>query len=107
MSLFSALFASVSRQLAGPTPPPLLGKSGSGVRFAGAAGCETTRFLARAADSERVIQRAGYAVDEPTIVFMPHCDLHLYENLFRENWTQARLPNLVLIANRLSEYAEK
>ncbi|KAF9818892.1 hypothetical protein IEO21_02430 [Rhodonia placenta] len=52
-------------------------------------------------------RRAGYAVDEPTIVFMPHCDLHLYENLFRENWTQARLPNLVLIANRLSEYAEK
>ncbi|OJT08868.1 hypothetical protein TRAPUB_219 [Trametes pubescens] len=32
---------------------------------------------------------------------MPHCDLHLYENLLRENWTRARLPHVLLIANRL------
>ena len=38
---------------------------------------------------------------------MPHCDLVLYENLFRENWSAARLANVLLIANRLSEYAER
>lgn len=38
---------------------------------------------------------------------MPHCDLHLYENLLRENWSRAQLPNVLLIANRLSEYAER
>lgn len=38
---------------------------------------------------------------------MPHCDLHLYENLFRENWSAQRLPNILLIANRLNEYAER
>lgn len=40
---------------------------------------------------------------------MPHCDLRLYENLLRENWAGggAGLSQLVLIANRLSDYAEK
>lgn len=38
---------------------------------------------------------------------MPHCDLHLYENLFRENWSAQRLPNILLIANRLNEHAER
>ncbi|KAI0708980.1 hypothetical protein C8Q76DRAFT_799022 [Earliella scabrosa] len=49
---------------------------------------------------------ARHALESPTIVFMPHCDLHLYENLFRENWASERLGNVLLIANRLSEYAE-
>ncbi|KAI8998825.1 hypothetical protein BD414DRAFT_476187 [Trametes punicea] len=51
-------------------------------------------------------QQASYGMRSPTIVFMPHCDLHLYENLLRENWSQERLPNVFLIANRLSDYAE-
>lgn len=50
---------------------------------------------------------ARYRLEAPTIVFMPHCDLHLYENLFRENWSKKQLPRVLLIANRLSEYAEK
>ncbi|KAI0336322.1 hypothetical protein GY45DRAFT_1222945, partial [Cubamyces sp. BRFM 1775] len=48
----------------------------------------------------------SYGIRSPTIVFMPHCDLHLYENLLRENWSPAQLPNVLLIANRLSDYAE-
>ncbi|KAI0781139.1 SRR1-domain-containing protein, partial [Trametes elegans] len=48
----------------------------------------------------------SYALRSPTIVFMPHCDLHLYENILRENWSRTALPNALLIANRLSEYAE-
>ncbi|EIW60570.1 uncharacterized protein TRAVEDRAFT_165463 [Trametes versicolor FP-101664 SS1] len=51
-------------------------------------------------------RQASYGLRSPTIVFMPHCDLHLYENLLRENWTRARLPHVLLIANRLREYAE-
>ncbi|TBU48014.1 SRR1-domain-containing protein [Dichomitus squalens] len=48
---------------------------------------------------------ARHRVQSPTIVFMPHCDLHLYDNLFRENWGKEQLPRILLIANRLSEYA--
>ncbi|KAI0374679.1 SRR1-domain-containing protein, partial [Pilatotrama ljubarskyi] len=51
-------------------------------------------------------RHASYGLRSPTIVFMPHCDLHLYENLLRENWSRAHLANVLLIANRLSEYAE-
>ncbi|KAI0646859.1 SRR1-domain-containing protein [Trametes meyenii] len=51
-------------------------------------------------------RHASYEIRSPTIVFMPHCDLHLYENILRANWTIARLPNVLLIANPLSEYAE-
>ncbi|KAL7283229.1 hypothetical protein ACG7TL_002656 [Trametes sanguinea] len=51
-------------------------------------------------------RRASYGLETPTIVFMPHCDLQLYENLLHANWSQSSLPNVLLIANRLSEYAE-
>ncbi|KAH8107196.1 SRR1-domain-containing protein [Cristinia sonorae] len=50
--------------------------------------------------------RAPYPLPNPTIVFMPHCDLHLYENLIHENWTTDRMSRLLLIANRLSEYVD-
>ncbi|EKM55678.1 uncharacterized protein PHACADRAFT_93502, partial [Phanerochaete carnosa HHB-10118-sp] len=49
---------------------------------------------------------AAYPLGEPTIVYMPHCDLPLYENILRENCSRERLPRLVLIANRLSEYLD-
>ncbi|EPT05905.1 hypothetical protein FOMPIDRAFT_1021076 [Fomitopsis schrenkii] len=52
--------------------------------------------------------RARFRAVAPTLAFMPHCDLRLYENLLRENWAGggAGLSQLVLIANRLSDYAE-
>lgn len=50
---------------------------------------------------------AHHRLESSTIVFMPHCDLHLYDNLFRENWSREQLPRVLLIANRLSEYAAK
>lgn len=49
---------------------------------------------------------AAYPLGEPTIVYMPHCDLPLYENILRENSSRERLPRLLLIANRLSEYLD-
>ncbi|KAH9951398.1 hypothetical protein B0H21DRAFT_280471 [Amylocystis lapponica] len=51
-------------------------------------------------------KHARHRVESPTIVFMPHCDLQLYENLLRENWSRDRLSHLILIANRLSDYAD-
>lgn len=75
--------------------------------------CLTARALTCSLDpslwllSRRAAQQASYGLRSPTIVFMPHCDLHLYENLLRENWTRARLPHVLLIANRLREYAER
>ncbi|KAF9452294.1 hypothetical protein P691DRAFT_805174 [Macrolepiota fuliginosa MF-IS2] len=37
---------------------------------------------------------------------MPHCDMGLYDNLLRANWSQDRIQTLVLLANRLEEYLE-
>ncbi|EMD38602.1 hypothetical protein CERSUDRAFT_94134 [Gelatoporia subvermispora B] len=51
-------------------------------------------------------KQARYALEDTTLAYMPHCDLQLYENLLRANWTRAALPRVVLIANRLSEYAD-
>ncbi|KZT69076.1 SRR1-domain-containing protein [Daedalea quercina L-15889] len=57
------------------------------------------------------VQHGRFRAAGPTVAFMPHCDLRLYENLLRENWSgadpRAGLSQLVLIANRLSDYAER
>ncbi|THH14712.1 hypothetical protein EW146_g5658 [Bondarzewia mesenterica] len=52
------------------------------------------------------LNRGKHRVEAPTILFMPHCDVQLYENLLRENWTAERLSNLFLICNLLSEYLD-
>ena len=52
-------------------------------------------------------QEARCELRSPTLVFMPHCELDLYENLLRANWTSSRLPNVLLVANALSDYAER
>ncbi|TCD62302.1 hypothetical protein EIP91_007098, partial [Steccherinum ochraceum] len=58
-------------------------------------------------EDERLLDaNAAYPLPVPTIVFMPHCDLQLYENLIHENWSTDRLSHLLLIANRLSEYVD-
>ena len=50
---------------------------------------------------------AAYTLQEPTIAYMPHCDLQLYENFLRANWSPEQLPQLILIANRFSEYLDR
>ncbi|KAF8626253.1 hypothetical protein AX15_004931 [Amanita polypyramis BW_CC] len=46
-----------------------------------------------------------HPMDAPTIVFMPHCDMELYENLLKANWKpQLHTMKLLFIANQLSEY---
>ena len=52
-------------------------------------------------------QGARYKLTQPTLVFMPHCDRYLYENILRENWGPHGLKNMILIANLLTEYRDK
>ncbi|KAF8892567.1 SRR1-domain-containing protein [Infundibulicybe gibba] len=47
-----------------------------------------------------------YRMEAPTICFMPHCDMGLYENVLQANWTADQLSKLLLIANRLADYTE-
>jgi len=52
------------------------------------------------------LQLQQHALRNPTILFMPHCDRNLYENVLRVNWTKERLQNILLVANRFSEYVD-
>lgn len=48
-----------------------------------------------------------HSLDCPTILYMPHCDLVLYEMVLRANWSRERLCSMVLIANNLHDYLER
>ncbi|EGO21000.1 hypothetical protein SERLADRAFT_335274, partial [Serpula lacrymans var. lacrymans S7.9] len=54
-----------------------------------------------------LFQNAKHPVIRPTILYMPHCDMDLYENIIRENWTREQLSNIIFIANRFSDYIDK
>ncbi|KAJ7694199.1 SRR1-domain-containing protein [Mycena rosella] len=47
-----------------------------------------------------------YSLDSPTILWMPHCDLDLYENILGANWSPEQLANVILISNRLGDYVD-
>jgi len=49
-------------------------------------------------------QHGLYPVEGPTIVFMPHCEVDLYEDFLRANWTLERISNILLVANQLDDY---
>ncbi|KAI9571509.1 SRR1-domain-containing protein [Boletus coccyginus] len=53
------------------------------------------------------IQGAEHSLDCPTILYMPHCDLKLYEMVIRANWTLDGLCNVVFLANRFRDYVDK
>jgi len=44
------------------------------------------------------------ATNGPTILFMPHCDLTLYERVLCVNWTLDRLENILFICNHFDDY---
>lgn len=46
------------------------------------------------------------AVERPTILYMPHCDLKLYENIVGANWSEEQLARIIFIANRFSDYTD-
>jgi len=47
------------------------------------------------------------AVERPTILYMPHCDLELYENIIGANWAEENLRRIIFVANRFSDYMDK
>ena len=53
-------------------------------------------------------QNGLYPMNAHTIVYMPHCDMELYENLLRANWKpHTDTLKLLFIANQLSDYIVK
>lgn len=51
-----------------------------------------------------VQEKKGYAIDSPTLVYMPHCDMELHEDILKDNST---VRNAILICNRLGDYVER
>ncbi|KAF8188379.1 SRR1-domain-containing protein [Pholiota molesta] len=47
-----------------------------------------------------------YALEVPTLCFMPHCDIELYDAVLRANWSTTGLSNLFILGNRLQEYVD-
>ncbi|KAG2349582.1 hypothetical protein BDR05DRAFT_955459 [Suillus weaverae] len=47
-----------------------------------------------------------HAVKRPTILYMPHCDLKLYENIIGANWSEEQLGRIIFVANRFSDYTD-
>ncbi|EPQ58055.1 hypothetical protein GLOTRDRAFT_119946 [Gloeophyllum trabeum ATCC 11539] len=54
--------------------------------------------------SLKLVQNGRYEMDSQTLVFMPHCDVQLYEAILGQNWTIGKLPNMLFICNKFSEY---
>ncbi|PPR03956.1 hypothetical protein CVT26_001161 [Gymnopilus dilepis] len=63
---------------------------------------EDTAFLER----ELQMKSANYTLAVPTLCFMPHCDIELYDALLRANWSREGLSRLFLLGNQLREYLE-
>jgi hypothetical protein len=43
----------------------------------------------------------------PRLLFLPHCELWLYESIMGANWTPGSLPSLFMISNRFHTYSDK
>lgn len=63
--------------------------------------------ICEARQSGCLAQHGDHAAEAPTIFFMPHCDMTLYESVLKANWTLQRLGNMLLIGNPISEYIAK
>jgi hypothetical protein len=51
-------------------------------------------------------ERAQRKVSVPTLVYMPHCERELYENLLRSNWTLKNVSCLFLVGNSFNMYQQ-
>ncbi|KAF9566245.1 SRR1-domain-containing protein, partial [Agrocybe pediades] len=57
-------------------------------------------------DDEQHQLPSWYTLSVPTICFMPHCDIELYDAIIRANWSEQGLSNLFLLGNSLQEYLD-
>ena len=46
-------------------------------------------------------------METPTLVFMPHCGVKLYERFLRANWTDEGRGRMILVGNDLRAYVER
>lgn len=66
---------------------------------------EDTAVLARLEMTLPASNKCGaYALDQRTVIYMPHCPKELYESLLRSNWS-VRLQSLAICGNDLEEYS--
>ncbi|CAG8590354.1 2186_t:CDS:2 [Paraglomus brasilianum] len=62
--------------------------------------------LALALLLRELLQRGQRVISQPTLFFMPHCPLSLYDNVLSANWEKHRLEQLIMIGNRFDFYEE-
>lgn len=48
-----------------------------------------------------------FKADRPTLMFMPHCEIHMYSNLVECNHREKSLPFLFIFGNRLLQYNDR
>jgi hypothetical protein len=55
---------------------------------------------------DRILQNevCRRGVDTPTLFYMVHCSMTMYNNLLWANWSEKQLHNVVLVGNPLSSY---
>ncbi|CEH14292.1 Uncharacterized conserved protein [Ceraceosorus bombacis] len=51
-------------------------------------------------------EQGSYVLEQPTLVYMPHCGRSLYESILRANWSIKGLQNLLLCSNGFDKYAQ-
>lgn len=51
-----------------------------------------------------VDERGRREVKVPTLFFMPHCEVQLYDNLLDANWGCENLNKMVILGNSFGEY---
>ncbi|KAJ1309875.1 hypothetical protein OPQ81_006638 [Rhizoctonia solani] len=51
-------------------------------------------------------KKGAHVIDMPTLVYMPHCGIGLYERFFRANWSGEGMGRIILVANDMTTYIE-
>lgn len=57
--------------------------------------------------TDSALQGAEHALDYPTLLYMPHCDLRLYESVIRANWSLDGLSRILFLSNSFGDYVDK
>lgn len=55
-------------------------------------------------DQIGVNEECARQVSKPTLAFMPHCDLPMYNNLLWANWSRNSIDKIVIIGNSMEGY---
>lgn len=53
-----------------------------------------------------VLSTSNYVADAPTLLYMPHCDLDLYETILRAHWSETLLSQILLVCNHFQDYVD-